>query len=308
MLKNEYKYHYTYRITNTVCKRHYYGSRSTNTLPSLEIGVEYFSSSRDIDFMRDQLENPQHYKYKVIKVFTTSREDAIRLEIKLHDMFDVGKNPNFYNKVKQTSVGFDSTGSKGRKGTRDMKWIHNPDNGESRMIYDHIELPEGWLRGRGNGMRKMVWIHNPATFEETMMNEGSKLPDGYVMGRFSTKTYVNTQTNEIVRVKIGESVPEHFVVYNQSGKLKKIHDPNTFDEQLINCEAEVPDGWMIGGAPRIWITNCETNLSTHIRADFSIPDGWKRGRSGGWKWNQSESESSTKSSLPSDIPYSESGL
>ena len=274
MIKNVYKYHYTYRITNIVCKRHYYGSRSTNIHPILDIGVEYFSSSRDVDFMKDQAENPSHYKYKIVKIFETSREDAIRLEVKLHDMFDVGKNPKFYNKVKQTSVGFDSTGAKGRKGTRDMRWIHNPDNGESHMIYDHIELPEGWLRGRGNGMRKMVWIHNPSTFDETMIEEGSKLPNEYVFGRFPVKEYLNTQKNEVVRFKIGEVVPEHFVIHTEIGKLKKIYNLSNLEEAFIDINRNVPDGWKLGSAPRIKIVDTITHKSKRIRSNRQIPDGW----------------------------------
>ena len=34
----------------------------------------------------------------------------MKLEIKLHNKFNVGVNESFYNKVKQTSTGFDTTG------------------------------------------------------------------------------------------------------------------------------------------------------------------------------------------------------
>lgn len=33
------------------------------------------------------------------------------MEIYLHDLFDVGRNPMFYNKAKQTTTGFDRTGT-----------------------------------------------------------------------------------------------------------------------------------------------------------------------------------------------------
>ncbi len=104
------KYHYVYRITNKRTNKHYYGSRSSDNLPHKDIGVTYFSSSFDTQFISDQQENPDNYKYKIIKIFTTKRNDAIKLEIKLHEKFNVGLNPNFYNRVKQTSSKFDTTG------------------------------------------------------------------------------------------------------------------------------------------------------------------------------------------------------
>ena len=103
-------YHYVYRITNTTQNKHYYGKRSCNNLPSLDLGVKYFSSSYDKNFIKDQKQNPQNYKYKIIRVFSTSK-DALSFEIRLHNKFDVGVNENFYNKSKQTSVGFCFNGS-----------------------------------------------------------------------------------------------------------------------------------------------------------------------------------------------------
>jgi len=97
--------HYTYRITNIIFKLHYYGTRSTELSPAKDIGIYYFSSSSDKEFIQDQKDNPSHYKYKVIKVFS-SREKALELEIKLHNKFDVGINESFYNRSKQTSIGF----------------------------------------------------------------------------------------------------------------------------------------------------------------------------------------------------------
>lgn len=109
MKQNKNKYHYVYRISNSKLKKHYYGVRSSKLAPHLDLGVKYFSSSKDKSFIQDQQLNPWFYKYKIIAIFET-REDAVRFEIKLHNRFDVGKNPSFYNKAKQTSQGFDTTG------------------------------------------------------------------------------------------------------------------------------------------------------------------------------------------------------
>ena len=104
------KYNYVYRITNKENNRHYYGVRSSKIEPKLDLGIKYFSSSRDKEFMNEQKSNRDNFKYKVIKIFET-REEAINLEIKLHKKFDVSKNSNFYNRSKQTSVGFDTSGT-----------------------------------------------------------------------------------------------------------------------------------------------------------------------------------------------------
>ena len=68
------KFHYVYRITNIVSKRHYYGVKSSSCHPSLDIGIKYFSSSKDKEFMIDQKENPQNYRYKVVKIFNSRKE------------------------------------------------------------------------------------------------------------------------------------------------------------------------------------------------------------------------------------------
>lgn len=105
------KNHYVYRITNIKELKHYYGTRSCNGFPSEDLGIKYFSSSSDKNFILDQKTNPHHYTYKIIRIYN-SREEALKLEIKLHNKFDVGINESFYNLAKQTSTGFDTTGRK----------------------------------------------------------------------------------------------------------------------------------------------------------------------------------------------------
>ncbi len=102
--------HYVYRITNIDKHKHYYGTRSTDISPINDIGKKYFSSSVDKDFVNEQKENPNNYKYKIIKVFD-NRKNAIELEIKLHKRFDVASNTSFYNRSRQVSTGFDTTGT-----------------------------------------------------------------------------------------------------------------------------------------------------------------------------------------------------
>ena len=103
------KFHYVYRITNVVEKKYYYGAHSCDDLEKERVGVKYFSSSTDKEFLSDQKENPSHYRYKILRFFDT-REEAVALEIFLHAKFDVKKHLKFYNMSNQTSTGFDTTG------------------------------------------------------------------------------------------------------------------------------------------------------------------------------------------------------
>lgn len=111
------RYFYVYRITNKETSMHYYGSRVSVKPPKEDLGIVYFSSSYNKDFMDAQKSNRSSFKYKVVKVCTTNVEKQL-FESYLHAKFNVGNNNAFYNMVKQTVEGFDCTGSKchvGRK-------------------------------------------------------------------------------------------------------------------------------------------------------------------------------------------------
>lgn len=99
------KYNYVYRITNKIKNMHYYGYRSTNINPKLDLGIKYFSSSTDKDFILDQKKYPENYKYIIVRVFD-NRKDAAIFEIFLHNKFNVAKNDKFYNKSNSTLNGF----------------------------------------------------------------------------------------------------------------------------------------------------------------------------------------------------------
>ena len=105
--------HFVYRITHIFNLEYYYGSHSpkkgNKKQPKDIIGVTYFSSSKNKEFLKDQKDNPQNYKYKVIKIFDNSADKMI-YEAYLHQYFDVKLHENFYNGANQTPFGFDTTG------------------------------------------------------------------------------------------------------------------------------------------------------------------------------------------------------
>ena len=105
LLKGSNMYHYVYRITNVVENRHYYGKRSSKISPKEDLGVKYFSSSSDKNFITDQQVNPKNYEYVIVSEHATA-EEALEVETYLHNYFQVDVNEKFYNKAKQTSVKF----------------------------------------------------------------------------------------------------------------------------------------------------------------------------------------------------------
>jgi len=104
------KIHYTYKITNlnpTDKRLYYIGVRST-TKSSPNLDTNYRSSSK---YLKDAIKEIGHNNFsKEILSTWETRELAVLEEIRLHQEFDVAKNPLFYNKSKQTSTGFDTTG------------------------------------------------------------------------------------------------------------------------------------------------------------------------------------------------------
>jgi hypothetical protein len=135
------KYHYTYQISNTRLQKHYIGVRSSSAPPLKDLGTKYFSSSTDKDFLKDQRENPGDYEYMILGLFS-DRNLAVKGEIELHEGYDVGRNPRFYNRAIQTSVGFDTSGN-------DVFWITNDIR---EKLAERIEIDfwiyEGWKLGR----------------------------------------------------------------------------------------------------------------------------------------------------------------
>ena len=102
------RYHYVYRITNIIENKHYYGKRSSKIVPSLDLGIIYFSSSKIVKSKIKEY-GVYNFKFKVLKIFSSAK-DAIEFESKIHIRMDVKNNELFYNLVNQSSSKFDTTG------------------------------------------------------------------------------------------------------------------------------------------------------------------------------------------------------
>jgi hypothetical protein len=182
--------HYVYRISHILENKHYYGSRSCKCKPQDDLGVKYFSSSHDKEFILEQKEYPENFKYKIIRICET-RKEALEYEILLHEKFNVGVNENFYNRAKQTSTGWNREGiitseetskklSKIRKGSvhseetrkkmsEAQKGEKNPNYGKHRSKETRKKISESL-----NGKKNHFYGKNHSKETKKKMSESKK--------------------------------------------------------------------------------------------------------------------------------------
>lgn len=231
-MSTERLYHYVYRITNIVLNKHYYGKRTSKVEPRLDLGIKYFSSSTDKAFKQDQKAFPENYKYKIVVICKNSTT-ALAYEIRLHNKYNVGINSAFYNKAKQTAVGFDRIGipvvhsdkvkqviSKARKG-KPLSEEHRKKLSEARKgkepwnkgkpMLPHVK--EALIAGNAN---KTNYTHSQETkdkIRKSLQNRKykvtderkkhlSKLNKGLASPRAKPANIYNYYTNELVAENI----------------------------------------------------------------------------------------------------------
>lgn len=185
------RYHYVYRITNLIEGKHYYGSRTSSSSPTFDLGTTYFgspASEKNKWIIDDQKSNRSHYKYKILKCFDT-RKEATGFEVYIHKKFDVKSNQEkFYNVSNQTSSGFDTTSISQCKG---FKWYVDPITDHSLRCMPGTE-PSGYIIGTSTKSKKkksvshqnMKWYCDISSNSEATYKEGYQ-PLGWVEGRLS---------------------------------------------------------------------------------------------------------------------------
>jgi len=99
-------FHYVYEIIDLNNYKKYIGSRTSKVDPENDLGILYFSSSKDIEFKKRQKNNPNDFLYNILGIFNT-RKEAIVFESSLHNIFKVSSNPQFYNLANQLTDRFD---------------------------------------------------------------------------------------------------------------------------------------------------------------------------------------------------------
>ena len=141
-------YHYTYEIKNKTTGQMYIGLRSCSCNPAND---NYYSSSITLN-RRIVEEGIENFDKKILQLFPT-REDASQHEIDLQELYDVSKNPMFYNKAKSTSTWFhcDWTGRKHSEETKKKlsnykPWLGKRHTEESKQKQSEARKKQGNFR------------------------------------------------------------------------------------------------------------------------------------------------------------------
>jgi hypothetical protein len=119
-------------------RRFYVGVRSCKVEP--EQDVKYLGSCRPMKaWMKTQ---PVGCVEKMVLSRWESRAEALAHEILLHDCFDVGANPEFWNRAKQTAVGFDTAGTTHVGYNKGMTWTDEQKAAQSIRLKGRVITPE----------------------------------------------------------------------------------------------------------------------------------------------------------------------
>ena len=247
------KYHYVYRIKNTQLNKHYYGVRSSKTNPKLDLGIKYFSSSTDKEFIKEQKENKDIFKYKVVKIFQ-SRKEADEHEIFLHKKFDVKSHKQFYNIVNAGAINFTMTGENHwihSKTAEEIKTIYNKVSTKNKtLIYKQLEKFGHWTENKGKEEVKNIYaaagnkqretkstnefkekLKSSVKFQEAVMNKNQKGSNNYNAKYFeiydSTGKFVASGKGNCVEVCTAVGIkPTAFYRY-KNNELGMYHDVNS---------------------------------------------------------------------------------
>jgi len=297
-------YFCVYRITNLVERKHYYGYKSSSIHPSKVIGVTYFSSlkkNEGKEFIADQKENPQNYKYKIVQIFN-SKEEALAREIKLHIKFDVKKHTQFYNKSNQLSTGFITTQTLGSHIR-----IYNIYTQEKKLQSINDIIPENWVRGIPPVDRAKIGRKGKIISKETSRKISESLK-GIVRSKETCEKYKENNKGKVwVHNEEGKNfqfypdqIPDGYVLGNNRSELAKENAKHKTGKVFYHNEegknklfhlGENPPGYILGlvisentskslnesRSGRIWVKNLES-MKCMLVNPGEIPDGYVLGR------------------------------
>lgn len=89
--------YYVYKITNLTNNMYYIGSRQTKCDPKDDLGIKYFSSSSNKNFINEQKQNPNEFKYEILSVHN-SRMEAFEEEVRIQTELRCLEDDFCYNK------------------------------------------------------------------------------------------------------------------------------------------------------------------------------------------------------------------
>lgn len=184
-------YHYVYEIHYSTGKK-YIGARSCKCPP--EEDTLYLGSSKHTP-------DDQVVRKIILGVFT-SRKEAIAKEIELHNLYDVARNPMFYNQAKQTSTGFDTSGKHLVFTEEHKNKIRNALKGRKRPS-EVIAKMSASKKGKPN---RTIWT-------EEMRKHNSDVLKGRP-NKYKGKTFSDEECTRLYRSRSKYPFPIYFININ----------------------------------------------------------------------------------------------
>jgi hypothetical protein len=214
-------YHYTYLIENKINSKKYIGVRSCHDDPNTDF---YWSSSITLKNEITRV-GRNNFKKTIIDIFKT-RKEAVLNEIELHNLYNVGINPEFYNKAKQTSTGFDTTGisskAKGISRTPEQRQKQSEimklkGNGENNAMYGktHSEETKKLISNKLKGL--LVGERN-GRFGIPLTDEAKRKISAQNSGKYPTNKTKKLISDKLKGLLVGERNGQFGRMYSEEEK------------------------------------------------------------------------------------------
>lgn len=188
----------------------YIGVRSSKKDP--EKDIEYLGSSKHLP--KDLIPVK-----KILKVFD-NRKDAVAYEIYLHKLFNVCKNPEYYNKANQTSTGFDTQGIYFKHSIEHREKIKKSLTGRTRSKEECLAIS----LGKKNKPRKKHSIDSRLKMSISRLG---------VTGYMKNEKYSDEEYDRIYRKKVKD--PSKYTWFNKLSKVS-VYESYTDMGRLYNVK------------------------------------------------------------------------
>lgn len=218
-MKKIFKNNFVYLILNKTNHKKYIGVKSCDEDPKDVIGKKYFSSSSDKNFIKEQKEFPERFKYRVLKNFKT-REEALNLEIYLHEAYNVDKSEEFYNLSKQTSIKFSFSESQGLTGEKNGMYGKKRTKEEKEKISKAVKNALKNFKKYFSERSKKFWEEHPELKEVYSKNASEQFKKLWQNEEYKEKMKKRDEKN---RKHLQELARKNFL--EGKGCYKKIKCP-----------------------------------------------------------------------------------
>lgn len=221
------KHHYIYKITNLKpldARKYYIGVRTCECPP--EDDKKYMGSSKYLKDVFAEI-GIDNFKKEILSVWDT-RKLANKEEIRLHELYDVAKNPKFYNKSRATTGKFCTEGHVTVLDTRDGKTKNvNKEDYHAHNYYEFITKD------------KIVVIdntNNQKTIKQISRKEFEKYPDKFEALSKNKVNVLDLRDGKRKRVDRREFIDSEFLISFNKGTCSVIDITNMTVKKVLKSE------------------------------------------------------------------------